>query len=403
MDLLQENQNRKKDEKTPAQKVVFKLLVISIILCIITGIAMACLYLQGEKKPYSISICGKTIDVNKLQLFTTENGQKYVSLKSLSSNLGYDYYNGEFKKAEESKNKGYIDNKSTIIQFFKDSKEIYKTSESSKTDYQFYNLKNPILSMEDILYISLDDIDMALNLVVSYSQANNQTTIQTPEYWISKNTEPLSKNGIAISNTPENIKTLSYGYVVISKDNKYGVISLAGEELIGNKYNSITFCEYTKKFIVSNSKNEYGIITKSGYSDVKLQYDSIEIINFKPLLYSVKKLDKYEIMNGEGVIISEKQYEAFGYPENKSKGNNYTLIIPTINENIKASIIVKNNSKYGLIDLETGKEILNCNLDGIYSATSKEGKTYYVVEIEKQIMFLEDYIDNLNRLTATVD
>ena len=147
MDFLQENKN--KPSKTPAQKIVLSLLIISILLCIIIGIAIAYLSIKGETKPYTITLNGQNADLNKLQLFTTQNGKQYISLRALSDNLKYDYYNGEFKKTDESKTKGYINNKTNIIQFFTNKKEIYKTTENSKIDYEYYVLDNPILDIEN--------------------------------------------------------------------------------------------------------------------------------------------------------------------------------------------------------------------------------------------------------------
>lgn len=392
MDLLQDN--KKKNEKTPAQKVVLSLLIISIISCIIIVIIMAYLSMQGETKPYSMQIDGKKVDLSKLQLITNENGGICISLKSLSNYLEYSYYNGEFKVAEEDKNKGYIDNQTNIIQFFSDKKEIYKTSEKSKTDYEYYKLDNSIIMFEDNLYIDIKDLDIALNLVVSHSNENNQTIIQTPKYWFEQRSKKFSENNITISNTPENVKALSYGYVVISKEGKCGVISVNGEEIIGNKYNSISFLEYTGDFIVSNTSNKYGIISKDGGAKINLQYDSIEVLNYEPVLYKVKKLEKYGIMKEDGSIVNEIQYDSIGYPENKAKEINYTLIIPNLNENIPESVVICINNKYGLVDLETGREIITCDLDGIYSATEDE-KDYYIVETQNKKVFLDNFIDNL--------
>lgn len=400
MDLLEEN--KKKNNKTPAQKVVLTLLIISIVLCIVIGIIMAFVSMQGENKPYSILINGKNIETSTLQLTTTENGKNYISLKSICNQLGYNYYNGEFRIAEEDKSKGYIDNGTNIIQFFANSEKIYKTAENSNTDYEFYNLDNKILKSEDNLYIAMYDLDVALNLILSYSEQNNQTIISSPEHWISEKAKAFNEIGVTISNTPENMKALAYGYVVISKDSKYGVINLNGEELVGNKYNSITFSEYTGDFIASNTSNQFGIISKDGLAKINLQYDSLEIINYDPLLYKVKKLEKYGVMKEDGTIINEIAYDSIGYPKNKAREINYTLIIPNLNENIPESIVVCSNGKYGLLNLETGKEILGCSLDGIYSATEDE-KVYYIVENQKTKVFLETYIDNLNRVTVNLD
>lgn len=400
MDLLENN--KKKNEKTKAQKIVLILLVISIILCLIVGIAMVVLSLQAEIKPYTLSINNTNTNLNELKLIIGENDEKYISLKLLCNKLGYNYYNGEYKIAEEDKQKCYVDNGISIIQFFSNSNKIYKTSENSNKDYEYYNLQNNIISFEDNLYIAINDISVGLNLIVSNSTENNKTFIETPENWFSRTANTFKENGITVSSTNENTKALCYGYAVINKDNKYGVINLKGEELIGNKYSEITFVEYTKQFIVSNTDKQYGIITSDGSAKVNLQYDSIEILNYNPLLYKVKKSQNLGILKSDGTIIKDITFDSIGYPENKEKGIEYTLIIPNINENIPELIVVCSNGKYGLLNIESGEMFVNCTLNGIYSA-SKNGVIYYIVETAERKFYLEDYIANLNRVTVKLN
>lgn len=400
MDLLESG--KKKNEKTKAQKIILILLVISIILCLIVGIAMVVLSLQPETKAYTLSINNEDVDLEELQLKVTENGAKYVSLKAICNKLGYSYYNGEFKVAGENKQKCYVDNGINVIQFFSESNKIYKTNEKTTTDYEYYNLQNEIALIDDNIYIYIEDIGIALNLIVTNSKEDNKTFIETPENWIDKTTNGFKDMGITISSTNNNIKALSYGYVVISKDNKYGVINLKGEELIGNKYSEITFIEYTKQFIVSNTDKQYGIITSDGSAKVNLQYDDIEILNYNPLLYKVKKSQNFGILKSDGTIIKDITFDSIGYPENKEKGIEYTLIIPNINENIPESIVVCSNGKYGLLNIESGEMFVNCTLNGIYSA-SNNGVIYYIVETAERKFYLEDYIANLNRVTVKLN
>ena len=402
MDLLNEKEKKEKNEKTQTQKVIMILLIISIILCIITALIMVYVSMQGQEVPYSIAINEEKMDLDNLQIMSDEKGTQYVALKALSSKIGYDYYNGEFKIADEGKNKGYINTNKNIVQFFADSKEIYKTGENSNTDYEYYTLENTILEYEGNIYIAINDLPIALNLILNYSEANNQTTIETPEHWVEKKLETFKENEITISETPENLRALAYGYLIINKDNKFGVISLDGKELIGNKYSSITFCEYKENFIVSDVQNKFGVISNSGIAEINLQYDELEIINYDPLLYKAKRLEKYGTIRQDGSIINEIKYDSIGYPENKSEEINYTLIVPNLNENIPQSIIVCSEKKYGLIELETGREIVPCLLESIYSKSDDETLFYAEIQ-EDKVYTLETFVENLNKLTTTVD
>ena len=84
------------------------------------------------------------------------------------------------------------------LDIFNNSNKIYKTSEKSNTDYEYYNLDNKILTYEDNLYIALYDLDVALNLILTYSEQANQTTITSPDYWIEQKTEAFKNVNITI-------------------------------------------------------------------------------------------------------------------------------------------------------------------------------------------------------------
>lgn len=62
------------------------------------------------------------------------------------------------------------------------------------------------------------------------------------------------------------------------------------------------------------------------------------------------------------------------------------------------------NGKYGLLDLEKGREVVATNLNGIYSVT-QDGKDYYIAEISTNgnVEFLENYVKSLNSITANID
>ena len=403
MDLLQEN--KKKNKKTTAQKIVLALLIISIVLSIII---VGIMFVTGNIKPqskYTIAINGSVISEETIGLLQLEDGNKYISIRALSNQLGYDYFNGEYNNTEESKDKGYINNGINFIQFFADSNEIYKTTEDSVKDFEHYKLKNKIIKYNEALYINVEDLTVAFNLIESYYEGKNQTVILTPEYWLEINGEKLKELGYTVSELPENIKAISYGFVIAENNEKYGIMSLNSEELIGNKYNSISFVEYTGEFIVSNNSNKYGIIKIDGSTEIAIQYDSIEVLNYSPLLYQIQRVDEYGIMRENGEIINEIKYDSIGYPEDKTNNIKYTLIIPELNENIPQSIVVCDENNYGLVDLETGREIIPCNVKGVFLLIDVDkGLQYYVVQYEDgNINTLENHINSMNQITANIN
>lgn len=397
MDLLGEQ--KKKNEKSSAQKLVLTLLIVSIVLCVIIGLAIAFLSIQTPTSDYSITINKEKADLGILK---GEDQKNYISLRKLSEALTYSYYNGEYGVEGENRDKGYIANKTNITQFYANSNKIFKTEQNATTDYAYYELTNNIIANEDNLYICVDDIPKALNLVTQYSAKSNQLAIQTPEYIKTTKAKDFEESGIKISENDKNLKAMAYNYLVINKNDATGVINLQGQEIIGNKYASLEFCEYTNDFIASNKNNKFGVIKADGTAKINLQYDSIEILNYEPLLYKVGKSGKFGIVKEDGTVLNNIIYSSIGYPKNENQGTDYTLIIPKLNENLPESIVVCENGKYGLIDLETGKSIIDCDLKGIYSGTTEE-KTYYIIETQQgNRMFLENYINEINKITVTV-
>ena len=403
MDLLEESV--KKNKKSKGQKVVLALLIISIILMIAIIVAM---YFMGGFKPqydYTVVVNGKTLSKNSIGVIEKEDGSKYISIKDLCKQLDFKYYNGEFKANGEEKNKGYINNGMNIIQFFGNSNKIYKTTEDSKKDKEYYQLDNIIIFENDTLFINIDDIMVGLNLLIRHSEEKNQTSIMTIETWKTQNLEKFEALGFEFPELTDNDNAISYGLVVVKNNDKYGVVSLSGEEIIGHKYNSMTFSEITSSFIVSNSNNKFGSIDTEGKTKIELQYDELEVINHDPLLYKVKSVDKYGILREDGSLINEINYTSIGYPEDLANNIAYTLIIPKQNENIPDSIVVSKDDKYGLIELETGKEIVPCSLTGLflYIDVEKDVKEYVVKFEDESINTLSNYINILNQITVNVN
>ena len=115
------------------------------------------------------------------------------------------------------------------------------------------------------------------------------------------------------------------------------------------------------------------------------------------MLYKVKNKNKYGVMKKDGTIIGEIIYDDIGYKANSQNKILYTLIVPKMDNLANDSIVIKNNGKYGLMDIDTGDELLPCDhLDELYSV-SELGKIYYRVEVEKQTLELKEYL----RLRAT--
>lgn len=300
----------------------------------------------------------------------------------------------------EDNRKCYLESKNQIVGFEADSKKIYKTKQNPTTDYIYLDLKNNIIINNSILYIALDDLNQGLNVLYEYIQKDNIISINTYDFVLSKRSEQFEQNSLSVSsNNFKNNQAISYGMYVVTGDNrKMGVVDQDLQTLIGNRYLTIEFDEYTQNFIVSGENNKYGIITKTGNQIVELIYDSIEIINYSPLLYKVKYNNSYGVINKDGQIVVNIEYSNIGI-DGKEKGEKI-LIIEDLVDNQDA-IVVNKDGKYGLINLKTQNEIVQCVLDKIYYKNDNNKIEYYV-QINDGEALLQEYLKYLGTLEVNL-
>lgn len=235
----------------------------------------------------------------------------------------------------------------------------------------------------------------------SYSE-NDGLVISTPKYLAEIYTQKAIENGYSSINIEENnFRTIAYNLLIVNKNNRYGITDLNFRELVGTKYDTIQFNEYDNEFIIS-SGNKYGIIDKNGNIKINLLYDEIAIINYEPLLYKVKNENKYGIANEDGTLITNLEYEAIGsFPNEENITESAVVIIPKLNDEINESIVVKTNTGYGLIDVRTGEQILECNLERIY-AILEDGELIYEAIFKGQRVDLIQYIEAVNTIVVNM-
>ena len=145
MDLLNQNQSyNSKPEKSSGSKMITALIIICVILLVIVLSLM--FYLKSLQVPKRIlDINGTQMEMAQGVMISDNSGNEYISLKDLSDAIGYKYNNGAFREYEEDKKKCYIDNNVEIIGFTVNSSKIYKTTENSEIDYEYYKLNHTLL------------------------------------------------------------------------------------------------------------------------------------------------------------------------------------------------------------------------------------------------------------------
>ncbi len=403
MDLLNQNQSyNSKPEKSSGSKMITALIIICVILLVIVLSLM--FYLKSLQVPKRIlDINGTQMEMAQGVMISDNSGNEYISLKDLSDAIGYKYNNGAFREYEEDKKKCYIDNNVEIIGFTVNSSKIYKTTENSEIDYEYYKLNHNILMYQDKLYIAVADITKALNVMCDTTNPAI-IAIKTPESTIKAHTEELKKSNYTLTTDENNLKAMSYGMLVVSRDDLWGALNPTNyQEVIGNKYKTIEFDEYTETYIVSNERGQYGIITTDGSVKVALKYDSLKVINHEPLLYEVSKDKKYGIMKKDGTMLTEIEYDRIGYMADSKNKINYSLIVPDLDGKTGRTVIVCKDNKYGLIYLSNGKTFIKCeSADKIYEV-EELGELKYKAETEEKTYSLEEFIRYVKTTTVVTN
>lgn len=364
MDLLN-NEPKINDEKN---KKIMKLILIIVTILTILSIVLVAMIMYMQSTMLKVSIDGVSKSFSE-GFFVFENNKVYVPIKDFSKLIGYEVYNGEYKKNTEDTNKCYIETINEVATFSLGSNKIYKTKPNS-TEYENFTIEDQVKNINGKLYISSEGIAIACNIVFNYSVEQNAITIYTLPKLIESYTSVATKAGYeTISEDFSCQKAILQELIVAQKENgKIGVLNLKGEDVIGAKYDKITFLESTKEFFVTNN-NKVGILSIKGEVKIPLENDELKLLDNDLRLYLATNNGKKGVLDDNGKIIIYKEYDEIGidstlFPSNDIK-NEYLLF--------DNAIPVKKDGKYGLYD-KNGKEILPITYTGFgfISSTTKD-------------------------------
>lgn len=396
VDLLGQEQ---KEQQPKGKKVVLTLLILSIILLLIIIVMLVAL--QGKQtKTLGLNVDGQDVQITESMLISDENGTNYISLKELSTLIGYNYLKGEYLQYTEDETKCYLESENEIVGFEADSNKIYKTSQGSETDYAYYDLNNKIIQSNGILYIALEDLNVACNCSYNFSDQSYKIVINTVNQLSTDYSKYFTEKGLTISDETINKKAIAYNMFVVSNESaKLGVYDSNLNNIIGNKYDTMEFNEFSQNFIISND-NKYGVISKDGKVVIGLNYESIRIINYSPILYEIKLNSKIGVVNEKGEIVANIEYDSIGVSD-ISQGNGSKFIIENLdNQN---GLIVCKDSKYGIVNIETGQMIINCDVEKIYCKNENSEEKKYYVQVQNTEIELNQYIEYVNTTTVVTN
>lgn len=365
MEIIGTNKEQKQRKNKTLMIIISIILLLLLIACI--GIGIAIFYLKEAQFKFYVDGVSKSKISD--DLFQFEGEDVYVSLKDISSFIGYKYYNGGYKQYTEDSTKCYLESSNEVCTFDKDSRKIYKTV-PEELDYTYYTIDEPIKRINGKLYITSKGLEMACNLQLYYSLEENKIVIYTLPYLASHYTKLYSNS--SVTENFNNQKALLYGLLIVqsvdnteennsSKNNiRYGINNLNNEEIVGMKYKNIEFIEGTEEFIVTTVEDKVGIITSDGSTRIAPQYDALKQIDKDLNLYLATLNKKQGVIERNGKILIYLEYDKIGIDTTKFSTNDiknkYILF--------DNAIPVMQNNKWGMYDIK-GELILPLDYNGL--------------------------------------
>lgn len=392
MELLSEE---KQEKQNKSKKYVAFAIVIAIILLILVFVMILVLQ-QAEKNKEKLNVNGKKVTLPAdLTIVDNATGITYFSIKKIAGLSEYNYYNGGYKQYSEDKTKCYVENDKQVATLELDSNIVYKNTSEDKINFDNYKIDLPVKTYKNELYATQKAIQIAFNITISYSTENKTLHIYTLPYLVDYYNKQATKNGYtAVTEDFMTQKAIINDMIVVSKNEKFGVISTKDfSEIIGAKYDKLTYLESTDEFLATNF-SKTGVLSKTGDINIKLEYDEIGLIDSQLKLYYVKNDNLYGVLGKRANVLVNIEYSDIGIDKQSFISDNiengmflYENCIP-----------IKKGDKWGIAS-KIGQIILNLEYDNIgYIAiseekTSEEGKNK-TNEITEGNEMLEKSINN---------
>ncbi len=442
MNLIEENFQNKEEKK---KKRTTKIILSAIILVVIVIIAIVGYLMYLQSTVMTLTLDGQSNEKLK-KLLVFRNDGIYAPIKEIASYFGYESYNGEYSEKSEQKSKCYVINESEVVNFELGQNKLYRLDLTQKdaNNYEYTYIKDPIIAIDGVLYISTEGLEEAFNISFQYSPEQNEIVIWTMPYLYQSYVNKVLDYGfVELSSEFVNQKAILKNQLIVLKDGgkkQYGVIQTDGQAILEPKYDNITYLPNTGDFLVEVDK-KVGILSSNKDTKVQIIYDSIELMDSDAGLYVAQKEGKYGVLDLKGNIkihiendeigidnskftqnniknkyiladnlipvrkdkywgfydksgnqLTEYKYDSLGYIASSSKDAINLLVIPNYNV-----LVACKDKKYTLVNT-IGKELFATVADDIYMRISGGEKHYYIT-VNDQIMDAEEWL-NKNGITA---
>ena len=371
MDLLSDE---RKEKENKGKKIVISALIVSVVLIILVLVLILVLK-QEENNKIKLVVDGKSKTFGESFMIADKNvGINYFSIRQVAGLVGYNFFNGEYKKYSEDKSRCYVESKDELAMFELNSNILYKNNPINKQNFDSYIVDRSVTSSAGELYATAQAIQTAFNTKVTYDDTTNTIYLETLPYLVNYYKSIATRyNYTGISEEFANEKTITKNMLVVNKDDKYGVVSTKDfSSIIGNKYDKMIYLENTQEFIVT-SDGKTGLLSTNGEIKINLRYEDVGIIDDMLGLYYTKSNNMYGIVNSKGKVIVYNEYEDIGIDRSVfDLGNMKNNFI--IYDNC---IPLKRDGKWGMAD-KLGNIILNFIYDTV--GYVEENDAPYVLE-----------------------
>ncbi len=370
MNIIEES-FREQEEKPKKRKRLLLTLILLIFIAIITIIIVLIVMKEPDRVYYVDGVVKPELGT----ILKEQSGDSfYVPIKQMAPLVGYAAYNGDYGIKSEEINKCYIENDDEIVTLTLNSKRIYrirKSQDDDNNDYEYYDMKNEVKSINGELCIESEEMPEIFNVQFIFNKERNKIFLSTLSYLVqSYQTTVLDYGYKAIDKEFINQKAILKDMIVVTKedDKEYGVVKAStGETILEPKYTGIEYMPSIGDFIVEDD-DKYGIISPSRENKIPLNYDGIDLIDKDAGLYAVQKENKYGVVDLKGASKISVEFDEIGINMNDFKENdikNKYLLVDNL-------IPVKKGQLWGLFD-KKGNKVVDFYYDSFgYIASSNE-------------------------------
>ena len=347
MNLIDENVEIEQDQD---KKKMIKLIIILIGALILVAIILLVYTTIRRNSTLKLQIDNKNTDITSglfymsdgKNIYVDENNQIYVSVKKLSSLLGVEFYNDEYKNRGEDTTKCYIRTSNEYTSYISNSSQIYKaviveeqqdaeantttnrtTSNNTTqtvTEYEYFQTTNDVMYIDGEIYACEDAIELGFNVDLSYDQSTKTIKIYTLDA-LESLAANIVKNAVTGENgSYSNKKLLKYGLVLIQNGaGEYGIANYynysEGDYVLSCRYSNIRFIESSKTLIVTDSDSgNQGVLQLNleegkAYTKIDTIYQLITRMDADLDLYLVKENGRYGVIKIKDDTDSEEDDE----------------------------------------------------------------------------------------------